>query len=80
MRAKRQHPNLSPPGNLTFSFDTIKDNAIGEWSTGVEAIAGAERRNVTMIDAGVLSHFVQFYVMRMSMIYVSFTLLETHST
>ncbi|TCT81515.1 hypothetical protein EDC48_12943 [Gibbsiella quercinecans] len=35
-----------PPGNLTTSFDTIKDDSLGEWSTGVEAIEGAERRNV----------------------------------
>ncbi|WP_230472708.1 hypothetical protein, partial [Gibbsiella quercinecans] len=45
MRAKRQHPNLSPPGNLTTDFDTIKDDSLGEWSTGIEAIEGAERRN-----------------------------------
>ncbi|GAA3880015.1 hypothetical protein GCM10022405_01880 [Gibbsiella dentisursi] len=46
MRAEGQNTNLLPPGNLTSGFDTIKDNAFGEWSTGVEAIEGAERRNV----------------------------------
>ncbi|ATA21628.1 hypothetical protein [Gibbsiella quercinecans] len=44
MRAEGQNTNLSPPGNLTTGFDTIKDNIIGEWSTDVEAIEGAERR------------------------------------
>ncbi|WP_147440140.1 hypothetical protein [Gibbsiella quercinecans] len=44
MRAEGQNQNLSPPGNLTFGFDTIKDNIIGEWSTGVEAIEGDKKR------------------------------------